>query len=190
MTGRKVVIFCERARGDRTLSIVTTDDANFFFLFPLWQQSGGAEITNVGVRGLRNPDRWKYRGRMERERTSSYHFQMFFQTSFFQSLSPIFFLHSPSILTWTKGGKKQRRVIGSGDTRDAYNLDGATGIPPSSYLSSSSKPKKKEPRALSTHAHARATTDTFLGKTFFFLFFPNCHHFLFFFLEKCPPEKK
>lgn len=181
MTGRKVVIFCERARGDRTLSIVTTDDANFFFLFPLWQQSGGAEITNVGVRGLRNPDRWKYRGRMERERTSSYHFQMFFRLLFFQSLSPIFFLHSPSILTWTKGGKKQRRVIGSGDTRDAYNLDGATGIPPPPpTFPPLPSQRKKEPRALSTHAHARATTDTFLGKTSFFFFLSQLPSFLIF----------
>lgn len=160
-----------------------------FFLFG--SSSGGAEITNVGVRGLRNPDRWKYRGRMERERTSSYHFQMFFRLLFFQSLSPIFFLHSPSILTWTKGGKKQRRVIGSGDTRDAYNLDGATGIPPPppTFPPLPSQRKKNQGLCPHTHMHARRPT-LFWGKLIFFFFLSNCHHFLFFFFEKCPPEKK
>ena len=117
-----------------------------------------------------------------RERTSSsYHFKTFFRLLLLE-VSPIFFFHSLSILTWTKGekgGKKQRRVIGSGDTRDAYNLDGATGIPPPPLSLSPFllfKPKrKKEPRALSTRTCTR-DDGHFFGENF-----SNCHHFSFFF---------
>lgn len=112
------------------------------------------------------------------------------QTSFFQSLSPIFFLHSPSILTWTKGGKKQRRVIGSGDTRDAYNLDGATGIPPPppTFPPLPSRRKKNQGLCPHTHMHARRPT-LFWGKLFFFSSFPTAIISYFSFLKNVHQRK-
>ena len=51
-------------------------------------------------------------------------------------------------------------------------------LPPPSLLSSSSSQRERKNQGLCPHAHARATTDTFLGKTFptaiiFLSFFEN-----------------
>lgn len=89
-------------------------------------------------------------------------FFLFFRTPLYFSFILLVFLPGRR---GKKGRKKQRRVIESGDTRDAYNLDGGPGIPNNSLPP---QPPLSfffphiETKGFCPHAHARAT-DTFFG---------------------------